>query len=97
MPKMKFELRTSQIVNTLSIFKHLNNGHMVKLMSTNPLPKSRPPGNLAITSRLVSSILVLPDAPADERPARGVREASSLMSSPARGAGCARIFEICRV
>lgn len=95
MPKV--ELRTSHTVNTLSIFKHLNSGHMVKLISTNPLPKSRPPGNRAMTSRLVSSLLLLPEAPEEARPVSGAREASSLMSSPARGAGCARILEICSV
>ena len=52
----------------------------MKLMSTRPLPKSSPPGNRAMTSRLESpSFLGL---------------ASSLIISPARGAGCARILEI---
>jgi hypothetical protein len=72
--------RTSQIVRILSILRHLNRGHIVKLISTSPRPKSKPPGNRAMTSRLASpSFLGL---------------ASSLMRSPALGAGWANILEI---
>ena len=78
------DVPTSQIVRMLSIFRHLNKGHIVKLISTNPLPKSNPPGNLATTSRLVSAPSLL-------------AEASNRMISPGRGAGNERIFEIWRV
>ena len=43
------------MVKMLSIFKHLNSGHMVKLTSTKPRPKSSPPGKRATTSKLVSA------------------------------------------
>lgn len=71
---------TSQIVRILSILRHLNRGHIVKFMSTSPRPKSKPPGNRAITSRLASTSFL------------GL--ASSLIRSPALGAGWASILEI---
>jgi len=82
---------TSQTVSMLSMFRALNNGHMVKLISTSPRPKSSPPGKRAITSRLVSGPPALAESDFI------VAEASSLMRSPARGAGCERIFEIWRL
>lgn len=78
--------RTSQMVRMLSMFKHLNSGHIVKFTSTRPRPKSSPPGKRATTSKLVSEA-----EPEDEA------EASRRTSSPGRGAGCDRILLICRV
>lgn len=70
------------------MFKHLKSGHMVKLTSTKPRPKSSPPGKRATTSKLVSEAPAWVDEPAV------VDEASKRTSSPGRGAGCERILEI---
>ncbi len=73
------------------MFKHLKSGHIVKLTSTKPRPKSSPPGKRATTSKLVS------EAPPWLDGAAVVGEASKRTSSPGRGAGWERIFEIWRV
>jgi hypothetical protein len=62
------------MVRILSMFKHLNRGHIVKLISTKPRPKSSPPGKRAMTSKLESVLSLL-------------ELASNFISSPARGAG----------
>lgn len=75
------ERAISQMVRMFSRLRQVNSGHIWKLTSRRPFPKSSPPGMRQIISRLPSASLGL---------------ASSLITSPDLGAPKERILAICK-